>query len=74
MAGRTVVAIALIVLGLADLGYGSFSFTHKEKILDLGAVEITRDKHETLPLPPIAGGLLVVAGVALLVTRGSAQA
>lgn len=74
MSGRTVVAVLLIVLGIAGLSYGGFSFTHKKNVVDLGPVQVTQDKRESVPIPPIAGGLLVVAGVVLLWPRSGARA
>ena len=71
MTVRVVVAIVLIALGVAGLAYGGFSFTHKENVIDLGSVEVTRNERETLPVPPIVGGILVVCGVGLLVIRPS---
>jgi len=67
---RMLVAIVLIVLGVAGLAYGGLSFTHKKNVVDLGPVEITQDKRETLPVSPILGGLLIVSGIALLFIRG----
>ena len=63
-------AIILIALGLVALAYQGFSFTSKEKIIDLGPIEVTREKTNSLPLPPIVGGLALVGGVALLVLGG----
>lgn len=70
MTGRVLAAVLLIALGIVGLTYGRLTFTHREKVLDLGKVEITRDERESLPIGPIVGGLLVVSGVALLVMRG----
>jgi hypothetical protein len=64
------VAIALIVLGVAGLAYGGISFTHQKKDVDIGAIQISHEKTDTLPVPPIAGGLCLVAGVALLIAGG----
>lgn len=61
--------VILVVLGLLGLAYGGITWTEKETVVDAGPIEITRDKHERVAIPPIAGGLLVVAGVALLVVR-----
>lgn len=59
----------LVVLGLLALVYGGFSFTRKDKVVDAGPIEITADKTESVALPPIAGGLMLVAGVVLLVKK-----
>ena len=70
MSGRIIAAVLLIVLGVVGLTYGRLSFTREEKVLDLGGVEVTRDKHESLPIGPIAGGIFIVSGIALLAIRG----
>ena len=59
----------LIVLGLVALLYGGVSWTHKDKVVDAGPIEITADKKEHIPISPIAGGIMLVAGVALLLKR-----
>ncbi|MGE0363529.1 MAG: DUF3185 domain-containing protein [Vicinamibacterales bacterium] len=64
--------MVLVVVGLAALVYGGISWTRKDTIVDAGPLEITRDKTEGIALPPVAGALLLVAGIALLVTRGRA--
>jgi hypothetical protein len=64
------IAIVLIVLGVLGLAYGGLSWTRRDTVVDAGPIEITADKKETLPIPPLAGAALLVAGVALLMTRG----
>lgn len=64
---KNVVAILLIVLGAVGLGYGGISYWHRESIVDIGPIQASADKEETIPIPPILGGVLLAAGVALLV-------
>ncbi|MDQ3213599.1 MAG: DUF3185 domain-containing protein [Acidobacteriota bacterium] len=59
--------IILIVLGLAALAYQGFSYTSREKIVDIGPLEATANTEKTVPLPPIVGIVAVAGGVALLV-------
>ena len=61
-----VIGIILIVLGVIGLAYGGLTFSRKEKVVDLGPVEVTRTERERIPLPPIAGGICLVAGLALV--------
>lgn len=63
------VAIVLIVLGVVGLAYGGISWTRQETVLDAGPIELSTEKRETLPVPPIVGGVCLVAGIALLVMR-----
>ena len=63
---KRIVGLVLIVLGVVALAYGGISFTRQEKVIDLGPLEVKHDKRETVPLSPIAGGVFLVAGIALL--------
>ncbi len=67
MRPAAVVGLVLLVLGVLGLALGGFSFTRKEKVLDLGPVEATADKKESVPIPPVLAGLALVGGVVLLV-------
>lgn len=57
----------LVGLGLIGLAWGGFTYTTKEKIVDLGPIEATRDVKHDIPLLPIGAGLVLVGGVVLLV-------
>lgn len=62
-----ILGIVLIVLGIISIAYQGISYTKKEKIIDIGPIEATKEEKKTLPLPPLIGGLLVVGGIAVLV-------
>jgi hypothetical protein len=62
--------ILLIVLGGLSLAYQGFTYTHQEKVLDLGPIHATREDHEWVSIPPVLGGLALVGGIALLVVGG----
>lgn len=64
------IGIVLIVLGVIGLAYGGLTWTSKEKVVDIGPVEVTQNKTQSLPLPPIVGGIFLVAGVIMLVGGG----
>lgn len=61
------VGIILIVLGAVMLVWTGFSFTREEKVVDIGSVEITADKQEQVNWPPYVGGVILLAGVVLLI-------
>jgi uncharacterized membrane protein YidH (DUF202 family) len=63
------IAIVLIVLGVLGLAYGGISWTRRDTVVDAGPIEITRNERESLPIPPIAGGALLVVGLILLLKR-----
>ncbi len=60
-----------MVLGLIAILYGGISWTRRDTVVDAGPIQITADKKESIPISPIAGGLMLVAGVALLLKRGA---
>ena len=63
----TLVGIALIVLGIVAFAYQGITYTSRETVIDIGPIKATADTQKTIPLPPILGGLILVAGVALVV-------
>jgi hypothetical protein len=63
------IAIALIILGVCSFAWGGFSFKTKEKVVDLGPIEATREKTHHFPVAPLAGGLAMAAGLGLLLIR-----
>ena len=62
-----IAGILLIVLGVVALAYGGFTYTKREKLVDLGPIQATAETQETVPLPPILGGLALAGGIVLLI-------
>jgi hypothetical protein len=62
-----VTGIILIVLGTLALAYQGITYTTREKVIDLGPIQMTAEKEKTIPLPPIVGGLALIAGTVILI-------
>lgn len=62
-----VAGVLLIVLGVVSLVYQGITYTHQKKIVDLGPVQVTDKAKDTIPLPPILGGIALAGGVALVI-------
>jgi hypothetical protein len=62
-----IIAIILIVLGIAVFAYQGITYTTREKVVDLGPIQVTTEKTKTLPLPPIVGFIALVGGIVVLV-------
>jgi len=69
MKTKQVIGMLLIVVGLVSLLMGGFSWTREKKVIDIGPIEATTRERESLPIPPIVGGLILAAGVVLLVVK-----
>ena len=63
----TLVGLILIVLGAVGLVYGGITYTKKRDTVSVGPIEMTATQKETVPISPIIGGILLVAGVAMVV-------
>ncbi len=74
MGTKQVIGTLLIVVGLVSLLWGGISWTREKTVIDLGPIEAKTQERETIPLPPIVGGLLLASGVILLVVPSKARA
>lgn len=61
-----ILGIILIVLGALGLAYGGFSYTRRRETVNLGPITASVEQRESVPIPPILGGIALIAGVALL--------
>jgi UDP-N-acetylmuramyl pentapeptide phosphotransferase/UDP-N-acetylglucosamine-1-phosphate transferase len=61
-----VAGLILIIIGVISLVFQGVTYTRHKKVLQVGSFEATTEQHKTIPLPPIIGGVALVAGVALL--------
>ncbi len=68
MRTNTIIAIVLIAIGIVSFAYQGITYKTKEKVVDIGPVEVTSEKTKTLPLPPIVGAVALVGGIVLLIT------
>jgi hypothetical protein len=68
MGGRTIVGIALVVIGLLALTYQGLTYTTRKKVLDIGPIQATKEEHHTISLPPILGALALVGGIVVVVS------
>jgi len=62
-------AIALIVVGILGLAYGSFSYTKETHGVKLGSLELSVKDKQTVNVPVWAGVGAIVAGGVLLFWR-----
>jgi hypothetical protein len=61
--------IVFIVLGVLALAYQGIRYTTKEKLIDIGPLKVTATEKKTIPLPPIVGGVALVAGITLILVE-----
>jgi hypothetical protein len=57
----------LILSGIIMFALGGFSFKSRERVADVGPIEVTAERERSLPVPPILAGLAIVGGIVLIV-------
>ena len=58
--------IVLIAIGILAMVYQGFSYTETKQDAKLGPIEINHQETHDVPIPPIVGGVCIVAGVVAL--------
>lgn len=61
-----VLGFVLLVLGVLTLIYGGFSYNRQRTVFEVGSIKATATEQRNVPLSPIAGGIAIVGGLALL--------
>ena len=62
--------ISILVIGLLMTLYSGFSYITKDKVVDLGNLEITKDNHHDINWQPYVGiGVMVVGGTVLVLGK-----
>ncbi|HEU5258857.1 MAG TPA: hypothetical protein VFU28_22870 [Vicinamibacterales bacterium] len=67
MTVRYVIGSLLVVIGLVSLLWGGFRWTQQKTVIDIGPIEAKTEEHKTLPIPPVLGAVVLVAGIVVLV-------
>jgi ascorbate-specific PTS system EIIC-type component UlaA len=62
-----IVGVILIIFGIISLGYQGFTYTQREKVAEIGDVQITSENEKNFHIPPIVGGLAFAAGIIIIV-------
>ena len=59
--------IILAIIGIGMLIFNGFNYTKKEKVVDIGPVEINADKEKSVGWPTYAGAIVLIAGIGLVI-------
>jgi uncharacterized membrane protein YidH (DUF202 family) len=61
-----IIGIVLICLGLLTLALPYVTFTKQEKVIDIGPLEAVAEKKERIPVSPIVGAVILLAGAGIV--------
>ncbi len=59
-------AIILLVVGGLMMAITGFNYVTKEKVVDLGPLEINKEQNHPVQWSPIVGGVLFIGGIVAL--------
>ncbi|MFO7609717.1 MAG: DUF3185 domain-containing protein [Candidatus Krumholzibacteriia bacterium] len=62
------IGVVLVILGVLALVYGGLDYNRDRTLLKIGSAEITASEERSVPIPAIAGVIVLLGGFALLVT------
>ena len=62
-----IIGILLIVVGGLIFAYQGFTYTKPEQLAQIGDVKVIANQEKTVYLPPILGGIAIIAGIVLVV-------
>jgi hypothetical protein len=67
MKSTIVIGIILIVFGIFGLLFKTITYTDKDKVVDVGPVEVVSKDQKTIPIPTILGGAALAGGIILVI-------
>jgi hypothetical protein len=66
--------IFLAAIGLIMMIYTGFNYMTKEKVVNIGPIEINKETNHPVKWSPIVGAVLLVGGIVIIVTGKNAKA
>jgi hypothetical protein len=65
-----VIGLVLLAVGIAGLAVGTFQYTRKKDVLNVGPVHVRADEKETVSVPPLAAAGVAALGLVLTLAGG----
>lgn len=66
MKSSMVIGLILIVIGVISLLYEGITYTTREKVIDVGPIQMTAERTKTIPLTPVVGVVALASGIVLV--------
>ena len=60
--------IILISIGVIMMIFTGFTYVTKKNVVDIGPVEINKEENHPVQWSPVVGGILLIAGVVMVVS------
>jgi len=67
MTATRILGVILIIAGILGFLVTGVSYTTSEQVIDAGPLQVEQEQERSLPITPVASGILVVVGGVLTV-------
>jgi hypothetical protein len=62
-----IIGMLLVIFGAVSLGYHGYEYNTREKVAQLGNIEVTQETTKVVYFSPLAGGISLAVGLVLLI-------
>ena len=59
--------IIIVVIGIAMIVYTGFNYVTTEKVVDIGPIQINKEKNHPVQWSPVVGVMLLLGGIVIFV-------
>lgn len=73
MRSLTTIGVILIILGILGFIIPRITFTEETTAVEVGPLEVTTEQERSIPIPDIAAGVAVVAGIVMVVAGSGSR-
>ncbi len=73
MKSLTTIGVILIILGIIGFVVPRITYTEERTAVDLGPIEVQAEQQRSIPIPDIAAGVAVVAGLIMVIAGASSN-
>jgi len=73
MRSLTTIGVILIILGILGFLIPRITVTEETTALEVGPLEVTTEQQRSIPIPDIAAGVAVVAGIVMVVAGSGSR-
>lgn len=61
--------ILLIVIGVLMMIYTGFNYVTEKRVVDVGPLKVNKEENHPVRWSPIVGGILLIGGIAMMLTN-----
>lgn len=64
---KRLIGILLVIIGIVMIAYTGINYVTKDKIVDVGPIEVSKEQNHSFEWSPVVGGVLLLVGIVVVV-------